>query len=77
MTISRKLNNIDFKYTISGGTLSRSSEFSGLGLTFDSKLSFTNHMSNITAHAFKLLGFIIRNTVNWGYFDHISLNFFG
>lgn len=62
MAISRKLNNIDFRYTVSGGALPRSSEISDLEVTFDSKLSFISLKLKITAHAFGLLGFVNRNS---------------
>ena len=61
VSFTRKLNKIQYEYTISGANLVRRDSFKDLGVTFDSHLSFREHTSNIVTSSFKMLGFLIRN----------------
>ncbi|KAG7305587.1 hypothetical protein JYU34_009672 [Plutella xylostella] len=60
ITFSRKLNIIDYTYKISDQPLLRVFEVRDLGVLLDHKLSFVNHVNNVTARAYKMLGFIFR-----------------
>jgi hypothetical protein len=42
-------------------TLPRSNSVQDLGVVFDSKLSFTDHIESIVNSSFKSLGFVLRN----------------
>ena len=50
-----------FDYYISGSVLSRLETVCDLGVVFDSKLSFVDHINFTIAKALRMLGFIIRN----------------
>ena len=61
MTFSKKTKPLMFNYTVDGTTLHRPEVIQDLGVTFDPKLSFVNHVQQITQSAFKSLGFVLRN----------------
>ena len=46
-----------------GFILERCMKFSDLGIVVDNTLSFANHIEYICNNAMKVLGFVIRNTV--------------
>lgn len=50
-----------FQHFNYGRTLTRSNSIRDLGVTFDSKLSFKNHIQHIVNSAYKMLGFISRS----------------
>lgn len=50
-----------FNYTINNVLLNRSQSIKDLGVTFDAKLSFSNHIQSIILRSSKLLGFIFRS----------------
>lgn len=50
-----------FNYNINGVTINRINTIRDLGVMFDSKLSFANHVEIISNGAFKMLGFISRS----------------
>lgn len=50
-----------FNYNINGRTLNRVNSMRDLGVTFDPKLSFSQHITNLTKKAHKMLGFITRS----------------
>lgn len=50
-----------FNYNINGNALNRVQLIKDLGVTFDSKLTFENHIKIITNRAYKMLGFIFRS----------------
>ncbi|XP_063924562.1 uncharacterized protein LOC135138515 [Zophobas morio] len=60
MTFSRKVNVVKSDYTINGRILCKKNEVKDLGVLFDSRLSFVEHISNISTSASKMLGFIFR-----------------
>lgn len=47
-----------FNYNINGHTLNRVQSIKDLGVNFDSKLTFKNHIKIITNKAYRMLGFI-------------------
>lgn len=60
MTYTRKTDNILFPYNINGELLPRVVEVNDLGVTFDSKLSFSPHIQVITRRALRSLGVVCR-----------------
>ena len=55
-------NGIEFDYYIGEAVLMRPDAIRDLGVTFDRKLSFVEHVNNVTSSAYRSLGFIIRNS---------------
>lgn len=60
MTFTRKLRPVKFNYSINDSVILETKVVKDLGVLLDSKLSFTDHINNITTKAFKNLGFILR-----------------
>lgn len=60
ISFSRKKSPILHPYFISRSPLPRTSLMNDLGVIFDSELRFNEHISLITAKAFKMAGFIMR-----------------
>lgn len=61
ISYTRKMNSIEFSYTFNNTELIRSQTTKDLGILFDSKLDFIEHINASTNSALKSLGFIIRN----------------
>lgn len=61
VTYTRKLKYLQYTYSIDGIDLNKPGSFKDLGITFDHKLTFTQHIDIITSSAYKTMGFIIRN----------------
>ncbi|XP_031620410.1 uncharacterized protein LOC116338960 [Contarinia nasturtii] len=66
MTYSKGGNAIDYVYTINNGhhTFERMNLHKDLGVIFDKKLTFVNHIDAITASAHAAMGFIKRTLKN-------------
>lgn len=58
----KKKQSIDYNYSLGNTVLAKCFVVKDLGVLFDSKLSFSAHITTITAAAYKMLGFVIRNT---------------
>jgi hypothetical protein len=63
ITFSRKKQRITYDYNIQNTILLRTSQHKDLGVTFDEKLNFNEHINLITNSSMKMLGFIIRSTL--------------
>lgn len=61
MSFTRKINFIAHNYCVNDYTIDRVESFKDLGITFDSKLTFVEHINNIVSSAFRTYGFIYRN----------------
>lgn len=59
---SKCRNNLYFQYNINNTIISYTEYVKDLGVTFESNLCFKTHINNIVQSAYKVLGFIIRNT---------------
>ena len=59
-SFTRKPQPSLYNYKLQNSTLSRVSSIKDLGVTFDSKLLFNEHIDNIVKRASKALGFVIR-----------------
>ena len=70
MSYTRKVVTLVFDYNINGTMLKRSDRVSDLGVIMDCTLSFIPHFEAIVTNAMKILGFIIRNTID---FNDISI----
>lgn len=60
ITFTKKRSPLPTSYSINGVALQKTDTIRDLGVQLDSKLSFTNHIDNITAKAAKMSGFIKR-----------------
>ena len=61
LTCSRLLSSSTSVYTINGQSLTRVTQHPYLGVMFDSTMSFSPHISNITCKAMRTLNFVKRN----------------
>lgn len=62
ITFVRRETFISYNYNIEEIPLRRTSEINDLGILFDSELTFSRHISKVTNDAFRMLGFVIRNS---------------
>lgn len=62
LSITCKPQPINYEYLIKGKQIQKESEKKDLGVTFDSKKSFSTHISKITKKSYQLIGFIFRTT---------------
>ena len=60
ISFNRKLTTIEFEYVIDGKALKRVEIIRDLGVLMDKKLTFNDHVSNIVAKAYLMLGFVMR-----------------
>lgn len=61
ITFTKKINPIDFSYTIGNHSLEKVSNIRDLGVTLDSKLHLDMHINNITSKAYQMMGFVLRS----------------
>lgn len=61
MTITLRKDMTDYKYEIGNKNLERVYAKTDLGVVFDSKLTFNDHVISISNKSYKNLGFILRN----------------
>ncbi|GJQ87098.1 hypothetical protein Trydic_g23949 [Trypoxylus dichotomus] len=62
VTYIRKTTPIIYTYHLAGSSLPRETSMRDLGVVFDSRLTFMEHISSICTSALSMLGFIIRVT---------------
>jgi ribonuclease P/MRP protein subunit RPP40 len=60
VSFTRKTKPLLFDYKINGSILTRCESIRDLGVIFDSKLSFGEHIRTIAGTAFRALGFVLR-----------------
>lgn len=60
MSLTHSLNKVIFSYSVNDTALDRVSSIKDLGVIIDEKLSFNEHVDNVTRKAYKMLGFIFR-----------------
>lgn len=65
-----------FNYNVNNVTLNRVQAIHDLGVWFDSKLSFDNHLKFISNKAYKMLGFISRSLNNFVQINTYKLLYF-
>lgn len=65
VSFTKKLKPINFQYTMNNNPLTLKEMVSDLGILFDNKLTFKNHIQKVANDSFKILGFIIRNSHNF------------
>jgi ribonuclease P/MRP protein subunit RPP40 len=61
LTTTLKPNALLFKYDVGGDELTRVTSKKDLGVIFDNKLNFNEHIDAITRKAYRMLGFIFRS----------------
>lgn len=62
VSFTRAKQTIIFEYSINDNIFHRFSQIKDLGVTFDSKMTFHQHTNDLCNRAYKLLGFVIRNS---------------
>lgn len=65
VTFTRRQSSVQFLYNIDGDMLARSDSVKDLGIQFNSKLNFSEHINDISVKAIRMLGFIVRNCKNF------------
>ena len=63
VSYSRKKSEILYNYIISGKIIERTDTVKDLGVQFDKRLTFSDHLDTIIQTSFKILGFIVRTCV--------------
>lgn len=72
LSFTRRNEQLHYDYTLNNTSLNRVIEFKDLGVIFDSKLSFNQHILSVVLASYKSLGFVIRNSQG---FNDISVLF--
>uniref|UniRef100_A0A1Y1K5G1 Reverse transcriptase domain-containing protein n=1 Tax=Photinus pyralis TaxID=7054 RepID=A0A1Y1K5G1_PHOPY len=65
LSIFRTRINIRFDYEMFGTKLKRVESIKDLGVVYDSSLNFNKHIENIATSAYKMLGFVLRQSANF------------
>lgn len=73
VTFSRAKKPLHFDYKVDGALIKREESVRDLGVKFDDKLTFREHIVNICKQAFKRLGFVIRTVKGFTNIKAISL----
>lgn len=73
MSFSNKLSPTQAVYNINGSQLDVVDSMKDLGVTFDSKLSFNEHVNTIVKKAYSMLGFVMRTASRFN--DLSCMNF--
>lgn len=73
MTFTLKKNPVHFDYHIDQTILPKQELINDLGVMFDTRLSFSQHVQNVTCDAYKILGFVMRSTRDFASLGTIQL----
>lgn len=65
LTFSRSKSPLLYGYQMGGISLGRVSTITDLGVTYDNMLNFKEHVENIVSHAYRILGFVLRQSFNF------------
>lgn len=65
VTFTRNIHKINFEYSMNNESIKRVETIQDLGVTFNSKLNFGEHINRITGVAFRMLGFVLRTSKNF------------
>jgi hypothetical protein len=66
LSFTRKTSSkINFFYNINGTALMKVTEMKDLGITFDTKITFNSHINELYSNCLRLVGFILRTTVDF------------
>jgi hypothetical protein len=76
MSYTNKSTTILFDYHIDHCLLTRDNMICDLGITFDTRLTFSNHINVIVSGALRSLGFIIRCTKNFSDIRSLKMLYF-
>lgn len=72
VSFTRCVNPILYDYTVGSELITRRDSMKDLGILFDSKLTFSEHISTICLSASRLLGFVIRSARNFNNINTIT-----
>jgi hypothetical protein len=72
MVYTKQKNHFKFKYAIDGFDLNQQDVVKDLGIMFDSKLTFQNHIDYLISKSSSLLGFIYRSCMDFTNVDLIK-----
>lgn len=61
MTFGRMRHPVNFEYHLNNNTITKSTAMKDLGVTFDRKLTFHDHMAMVAKQSYQRLGFVLRN----------------
>lgn len=75
MSYSRKQSTYEFDYKIESTPLNRPNNVKDLGVVFDPKLTFVDHINSTVTSSFKTLGFVLRNIKDFQNIDSCKLLF--
>lgn len=70
----KKIIILTYDCCISGYRLSRINSVKDLGINFDFKLTFTDHINIIVSNVYKALGYIYRNCQTFQNFNNCLVN---
>ena len=73
ITFTRKVNCVDYNYTIDNSILQRKNECCDLGVHLQTNLKFNKHYNSMVNKAYRALGFIIRNAGSFKKIDSIII----
>lgn len=73
MSYTRSAHTISLQYSINQDPIARTLNTKDLGVLFDSKLTFHDHMRNLAAECFKRLGFVNRTCKDFTNIQAITL----
>lgn len=65
ITFTKKRSYITYEYKLNTNIVTRVSTVRDLGITFDRKLKFDEHIDGVVRRAYRMLGFIKRSTVHF------------
>ncbi|RZC34961.1 hypothetical protein BDFB_014694 [Asbolus verrucosus] len=68
MFYTHKMDTIVYDYKVNDTVLGRVEFIKDLGVTFDSKFNFSLHYINIVSSTHKMLGFIIRVSLDFYFY---------
>lgn len=71
MSFTRALQPLHANYHLSNDSINRVNSVKDLGVLFDAKLTFNDHISTLAAECYKRLGFVIRNARD--FHDHRAI----
>ena len=76
MSFSTRDSEYTYEYTVNNEQLPRPSTFKDLGVTFDKKLTFVDHIDTSVSEVNRTLGFIIRNGRDFSNISTLKLLYF-
>lgn len=76
LTVTRRKEPLNFAYCLDSSELERVQRFKDLGVYFDCSLAFDFHVNETVKSAYKMLGFLIRNSCSFTNVNTLKLLYF-